>query len=101
MGRSEGSKLVARCQPASGRVSVLSLVDPVSLRSPYTEKIHTLITLGIRTRVKLLVFKLSTHWPRGFDSQCPLQSQPSPANANQCSGQRHGHVLFADVGWHW
>jgi hypothetical protein len=40
--------------------------------APDTTKIHTPITLGIRHRAKLHVFKLRTRGPCGFDSHRPL-----------------------------
>src|SRR5450755_851357 len=40
--------------------------------APHTAKIHTLITLGIRHRTKLLVFKARKRLPCGFDSHRPL-----------------------------
>ena len=44
----------------------------VALRAPHTTKIHTLITLGISIRRKLLVLWFRQHLPFGFDSHRPL-----------------------------
>ena len=46
-----------------------------ALGGPYTAKIRTPITLGIRGRAKLLAFKPRSRRPCGFDSHRPLQSQ--------------------------
>jgi hypothetical protein len=43
-----------------------------ALRCPHTAKIHTLITLGIRHRLKSLVLKARKKCPCGFDSHRPL-----------------------------
>src|ERR1017187_4383102 len=43
--------------------------------APHTAKIHTLITLGISIRTKLLVLKDRKRLPRGFDSHRPLHYQ--------------------------
>jgi hypothetical protein len=40
--------------------------------APHTEKIHTLITLGIRDRTKPLVLRPRARRTRGFDSHRPL-----------------------------
>ena len=49
--------------------------------APYTEKIHTQITLGICNRSKPLVLKARKRRQCGFDSHRPLRSQATPGQA--------------------
>jgi hypothetical protein len=55
--------------------------------APHTAKIHTLITLGIRHRIKSLVLKARKKCPRGFDSHRPLQFS-LPGVSLRCPGTR-------------
>jgi hypothetical protein len=62
--------------------------------APHTAKIHTLITLGIRIRTKLLVFKARNVVPCGFDSHRPLHFQPTwYLNSSQKDVDTHGLAL--------
>ena len=52
--------------------------------APHKAKIHTLITLGLRHRIKSLVLKARKICPCGFDSHRPLHFPRALASASQC-----------------
>jgi hypothetical protein len=66
-GKAEARDFAHRCLPTWPCVA------------PHTGKIHTLITLGIRIRIKPLVLKADKRRPCGFDSHRPLHSLPQIA----------------------
>jgi hypothetical protein len=61
--------------------------------APHTAKIHTPITLEIRHRAKLLVFKPRRRRPCGFDSHRPLRSRTTSDNPGQLAQADTGDCL--------
>jgi hypothetical protein len=59
--------------------------------APHTAKIHTLITLGLCIRTKLLFLKPQKRLPCGFDSHRPLHSPRGAALSFICLRERSEH----------